>query len=52
MIDWGIVLAFVMLIVWGVGTLQSWPGWIHAFLTAGVSLLIWRIVARSAKQKS
>lgn len=52
MIDWGIVIAVAMLVVWAFGTLQSWPGWIHALLTAGVSLLIWRIVQRSAKPKS
>ena len=42
--DWGIILAVGMLIVWAVGTALSWPGWIHALLTAGVFLLIYRVV--------
>jgi uncharacterized membrane protein len=46
--DLGIVLAVGMLIFWAVGTALSWPGWIHAFLTAGVFLLIYRVVKRSS----
>ncbi len=41
-----IILSVVMLIVWAVGTWFEAPGWIHLLLTAGVFLLIWRIVTR------
>ncbi|HEV7992297.1 MAG TPA: DUF5670 family protein [Gemmatimonadaceae bacterium] len=47
--DLGIVGAIVLLIVWAVGALViQGPGYIHLLLTIGVSLLIYRIVARSA----
>ena len=41
--------ALVMLVVWGVATFPfaPAPGWVHLLLTAGVFILIWRIVARS-----
>ena len=39
-------LAIAMLILWAVVTFAfSGPGWIHLFLSLGVFLLIWRIVA-------
>jgi hypothetical protein len=46
--DLGIVAAVVMLVVWAAGTfvMNDAPGWLHALLTAGVFLLIQRIVAR------
>lgn len=45
--DLGILAALAMLVVWAVGTFVfEGPGWIHALLTAGVFLLIWRIVVR------
>ena len=45
--DLWIVAALVMLVVWGVATFSfTAPGWVHLLLTAGVFLLIWRIVAR------
>jgi threonine/homoserine/homoserine lactone efflux protein len=48
--DLGIVLSIAMLIVWAVLTfvVNDAPGITHALLTAGVALLIWRIVKRSA----
>jgi hypothetical protein len=47
--DLGIVGAIVLLIVWAVGALViQGPGYIHLLLTVGVSLLIYRIVARNA----
>lgn len=46
--DNGIVLAIGLLVLWAVGTALEWPGWIHGALTAGVVLLIYRIVKRSA----
>ena len=41
-------LAIVMLIGWAVWTFayDPAPGWVHLFLTLGVFLLIWAIVAR------
>jgi hypothetical protein len=48
-IDLGIVLAIAMLVVWTLGALvYDGPGWVHLFLTVGVTLLIWRVVGRSA----
>jgi hypothetical protein len=46
--DRGIILAIAMLAVWAFGTLREWPGWVHSLLTAGVFLLIFRIVRRDA----
>lgn len=37
----------VMLVLWAIGTFAlSGPGWLHLFLTLGVFLVIWGIVAR------
>lgn len=45
--DLGIVAALAMLIVWALATFTTEaPGWVHALLTAGVFILIWRIVVR------
>ena len=45
--DLGIIIALIVLIVWAIGALvMQGPGWIHLLLTVGVSLLIYRIVAR------
>ena len=44
LINWGMLLAIAMLIVWGIGTMLEWPGWIHGLLTVGVFLLIRAIV--------
>ena len=45
--DIGIISALAMLVVWAVGTFAfEAPGYIHALLTAGVFILIWRIVVR------
>jgi hypothetical protein len=46
--DLGIIVAIIMLIMWAIGALvMQGPGWIHLLLTAGVSLLIYRIVVRT-----
>ena len=47
--DLGIVLSIAMLIVWAILTfvVNDAPGMTHALLTAGVALLIWRVVKRS-----
>jgi uncharacterized membrane protein len=48
--DLGIIVAIIMLIMWAIGALvMQGPGWIHLLLTAGVSLLIYRIVVRTSK---
>jgi hypothetical protein len=46
--DIGIIAAIALLVLWAIGTFAlGAPGWIHLFLTLGVTMLIWRIVARS-----
>ncbi len=46
--DLGIIAAVAMLAVWAFATFTTEAsGWVHALLTAGVFLLIWRIVVRS-----
>lgn len=46
LLDPGLILAVVMLAIWAYVTVTSVaPGWIHILLTAGVFLLIYRIVA-------
>ena len=48
--DLGILAALAMLVVWAVATFRfDAPGWVHVLLTAGVFLLIWRIVARGTE---
>lgn len=45
--DIGIIVAVVMLAGWAIATFFfDAPGWVHFFLTAGVTLLIWRVVKR------
>ena len=45
--DFGLVIAVVMLVGWAIWTFAfNAPGWAHIFLTVGVFLLIYRIVAR------
>lgn len=46
--DIWMIAAIAMLVVWAIGTFAfAGPGWIHLLLTVGLSLLIWRIVARN-----
>jgi len=52
LIDPGIVLAIVMLAVWVVGTALSWGGWVHALFTAGVFLLLHRIISKGHGQRA
>ena len=50
--DLGILAAIAMLVLWAVATFVfEAPGYVHILLTAGVFLLIWRIVARGAPKK-
>jgi Family of unknown function (DUF5670) len=45
--DIGIIAAIALLVIWAIGTFFfDAPGWIHLFLTLGVSILIWRVVVR------
>lgn len=45
--DVWMIAAIAMLVVWAAATFAfEAPGWIHLLLTLGVSILIWRIVAR------
>jgi threonine/homoserine/homoserine lactone efflux protein len=52
-VDLGIVAAVAMLVVWAVITfvVNDAPGVTHALLTAGVALLIWRVVTRSDRTR-
>jgi hypothetical protein len=45
--DFWILAAVAMLAAWGWITVTTTaPGWLHLLLTAGVFLVIWRIVVR------
>ncbi len=47
--DIGILAAVAMLAVWAVATLMfDAPGWVNLMLTAGVFLLVWRIVTKKS----
>lgn len=49
--DIGIIAGIVLLVVWAIGALvYSGPGWLNFLLTAGVFLIIWRIVVRGDKR--
>ena len=47
--DLGVIGALALLVIWAVAALVfEGPGWVHLLLTVGVSLLIYRIVARGS----
>jgi hypothetical protein len=47
--DLGIIAALAMLALWAVAAFVfEAPGYIHLLLTAGMFLLIWRIVVRGS----
>jgi hypothetical protein len=49
--DLGIIAAIIMLVGWAIATFFfDAPGWVHFFLTAGVTMLVWRIVKRSTPE--
>ena len=51
--DLGVIGALALLLIWAVAALVlQGPGWVHLLLTIGVSLLIYRIIARSDKAQS
>lgn len=48
--DLGIIAGFVLLVIWAVSVFMfSGPGWVNLLLTAGVTLIVWRIVVRGTK---
>jgi len=48
--DLGIVAGIMLLVIWAISTFMfSGPGWVNLFLTLGVTILIWRVVARGMK---
>jgi len=48
--DVRLLAALVMLVLWAAGTFFfEAPGWINLLLSAGVFVLIWRIVMRGAE---
>lgn len=47
--DLGVIGALALLVIWVIAALVfEGPGWVHLLLTVGVSLLIYRIVARGS----
>ncbi len=45
--DVTLLAGIVMLVVWGGLTVATEaPGWVHLLLTAGVFIVIWRMVVR------
>lgn len=46
--DLGIIIGLIMLVVWAVFVfiVNNAPGFVHLFLTLGLFIVIWRIVAR------
>jgi hypothetical protein len=50
-VDLGLIAGIVLLIVWAVATFAlDAPGWIHALLSVGVFLVIWRISAMAQRR--
>ncbi len=49
--DLGIVTGIVLILIWAISTLMfSGPGWVNLLLTAGVTILIWRVGARGTRR--
>ena len=49
--DIGILVGVGLLIVWAVAALVlDGPGWVHLLLTAGVFVIIWRVVVRGDRR--
>lgn len=50
--DFGLLGALTLLVIWAIAALvMQGPGWVHLMLTVGVSLLIYRIIARGRSAK-
>jgi hypothetical protein len=48
--DLGIVAGIVLILIWAISTFMfSGPGWVNLLLTFGVTILIWRVVARGTR---
>jgi uncharacterized membrane protein len=49
--DLGLLGAIAILVIWAIAALVlQGPGWVHLLLTIGVSLLIYRVVARGSSR--
>jgi hypothetical protein len=49
--DLGIVAGVVLILIWAISTFMfSGPGWMNLLLTAGVTILVWRVVARGTRR--
>jgi hypothetical protein len=49
--DLGILAGILMLVVWAVATfVYEAPGWIHLLLSAGLFVVMWRIVVRGTRR--
>lgn len=49
--DLGMLAAIALILIWAIAALVlEGPGWVHLLLTIGVSLLIYRIVARGSSK--
>ncbi len=49
--DLGIAAGIVLILIWAISTfIFSGPGWVNLLLTAGVTILIWRVVARGTRR--
>ena len=49
--DLGMLAAILLILIWAIAALVlEGPGWVHLLLTIGVSLLIYRIVARGSSK--
>lgn len=47
--DLGLLAGIAMIVIWAIATfIYSAPGWIHALLSVGLFVVIWRIAARSS----
>jgi hypothetical protein len=43
--------AIALLLIWAIGALVlEGPGWVHLFLTIGVSLLVYSVVVRGSSK--
>ena len=51
--DLGIIAGIVLLVIWAISVfMYDGPGWVNLLLTLGVTMIIWRIVARGTKNST
>jgi hypothetical protein len=47
----GIAAGIALILIWAISTFMfSGPGWVNLLLTAGVTILIWRVVAKGTRR--